>query len=144
MVRHRDVAVVKPDTAIVQVNPGLRFYGRFATERSLARLVSDYRLSNAHLYKTGRPVGRLGGFAVDLPAPSGGREEVLRSGSTGMDAGRAVLGQGWPVTACPRSGAGARELERSESRTRGQGPFGYFWGCLPTVPRRKGETHRKS
>ena len=29
------VAVVKPDTAVVQVNPGLRFYGRFATGRSL-------------------------------------------------------------------------------------------------------------
>ena len=29
------VAVVKPDTAVVQVNPGLRFYGRFATDRSL-------------------------------------------------------------------------------------------------------------
>ena len=35
LVRHCDVAVVKPDTAVVQVNPGLRFYGRFATGRSL-------------------------------------------------------------------------------------------------------------
>ena len=28
-------AVVKPDTAVGQVNPGLRICGRFATERSL-------------------------------------------------------------------------------------------------------------
>ena len=28
-------AVVKPDTAVGQVNPGLRIYGRFATERCL-------------------------------------------------------------------------------------------------------------
>ena len=35
--------------------------------------------------------------------------EVLRSGSPGMDAGRAVMGHGWPVTACPRSGTGTRD-----------------------------------
>ena len=58
--------------------------------------------------------------AFDLPAPSGGREEVLRSGSTGMDAGRAAMGQGWPVAAGPRSRTGAREPERSEGRTPGQ------------------------
>ena len=52
--------------------------------------------------------------------------EVLRSGSTGMDAGRAVLGHGWPVTACPRSGTGVREPERSEGRTQGRKRFGYF------------------
>ena len=60
LVRHCDAAAVKPDIAVVQVNPGLRFYGRFATGRSLARLVSDYRLSRAHLHQTGRPVGRFG------------------------------------------------------------------------------------
>ena len=74
--------------------------------------------------------------------------EVSRSGSTGMDAGRAVLGQGWPITACPRSGTGVRELERSESRTQGQGLFAYFYGgptlgCLAKVSRRKGGTRRK-
>ena len=52
--------------------------------------------------------------------------EVSRSGSTGMDAGRAVLGHGWPVTACPRSGTGVREPERSEGRTRERKRFGYF------------------
>ena len=66
--------------------------------------------------------------AFDLPAPSGGREEVLRSGPPGMDAGRAAMGQGWPVAACPRSGTGAREPERSEGRTPGASLFGYFFG----------------
>ena len=42
--------------------------------------------------------------AVDLPAPSGGRVEVLRSGT------------------------GAREPERSEGRTPGASLFGYFFG----------------
>ena len=67
--------------------------------------------------------------------------EVLRSGSTGMDAGRAVMGQGWPVTAGPRSRTGVREPERSEGRTMGQGLFGYFCGCLTKVPRCKSETN---
>jgi len=66
--------------------------------------------------------------------------EVLWSGSTGMDAGRAAMGHGWPVAAGPRSRTGAREPERSEGRTMGQGLFGYFCGCLTKVPRRKGET----
>ena len=52
--------------------------------------------------------------------------EVLWSGSTGMDAGRAAMGHGWPVAACPRSRAGAREPERSEGRTMGRKRFGYF------------------
>ena len=58
--------------------------------------------------------------------------EVLWSGSTGMDAGRAAMGHGWPVAACPRSRAGVRDPERSEGRTLGQGLFGYFCGC-PSV-----------
>ena len=53
-------------------------------------------------------------------------------------------GQGWPVAACPRSGTGARGLERSESRTQGQGLFAYFCGCLAKVSRRKGGTRKKS
>ena len=36
-------AVVKPDTTVDQVNPGLRIYDRFATDRSLATLLSGYR-----------------------------------------------------------------------------------------------------
>ena len=50
------------------------------------------------------------------------------------------MGQGWPVTACPRSGTGTREPERSEGRTPGQGLFGSFCGCLTKGTRRKGET----
>ncbi len=50
------------------------------------------------------------------------------------------MGHGWPVTACPRSRAGAREPERSEGRTPGQGLFGSFCGCLTKGTRRKGET----
>ena len=74
--------------------------------------------------KTGWLVSRLGkafdlAFDFDLPAPSGGRAGVLRSGSTGMDAGRAAMGHGWPVAAGPRSGTGVREPERSEGRTPG-------------------------
>ena len=65
-------------------------------------------------------------FDFDLPALPGGREEVLWSGSTGMDAGRAAMGQGWPVAAGPRSRAGVREPERSEGRTMGRKRFGYF------------------
>ena len=44
----------------------------------------------------------------------------MGSGSTGMDAGRAAMGHGWPVAAGPRSRTGAREPERSEGRTPGQ------------------------
>ena len=68
--------------------------------------------------------------------------EVLRSGCPGMDAGRAAMGHGWPVAACPRSRTGTREPERSEGRTPGQGLFGYFCGCLTKVPRCKSETRK--
>ena len=67
-----------------------------------------------------------GRSVFDLPALPGGREEVLWSGSTGMDAGRAAMGHGWPVAACPRSRACAREPEQSEGRTMGRKRFGYF------------------
>ena len=36
-------AVAKSDTWFYQIAPGLRFYGRFAADRSLASLVSGYR-----------------------------------------------------------------------------------------------------
>ena len=81
-----------------------------------------------------------GRSAFDLVALPGGREEVLWSGSTGMDAGRAAMGHGWPVAACPRSRTGAREPERSEGRTMGRGPFGSFW-VLPKGTRCKSETN---
>ena len=67
--------------------------------------------------------------------------EVLWSGSPGMDAGRAAMGHGWPVAACPRSGTGAREPERSEGRTPGGKPFWLLFRRLEKVTRRKGETN---
>ena len=62
MVRHCDAAVVKPDTTLVQINPGLRFYGRYAIGHSLAPLVSATKIASHTLAPTGRPVGRLGGY----------------------------------------------------------------------------------
>ena len=80
---------------------------------------SIYRDCAVHANRTGRSAAS-GRSAFDLPAPSGGREEVMGSGSTGMDAGRAAMGHGWPIAAGPRSRTGAREPERSEGRTPGQ------------------------
>ena len=97
------------------------------------------RLCSTHLrQKAGRSAASWRG-AFDLPALPGGREKVLWSGSTGMDAGRAAMGQGWPVAACPRSRTGARVPERSEGRTKGRGLFGSFW-VLPKGTRCKSET----
>ncbi len=59
--------------------------------------------------KPGRLSGRLAlALAFDLLAPSRGRVEVLRSGQTGMDAGLAAAGHGWPMAAGPRSRTGRR------------------------------------
>ena len=52
------VAVVKPHAAAHRVNPGLRFYDRFALERSLrssAAATGDYAV---HMRQTGRPPRR--------------------------------------------------------------------------------------
>jgi hypothetical protein len=62
--------------------------------------------------------------AFDLPAPSGGRVEVLRSGQPGMDAGLAAPGHGWPMAAGPRSRTGAREHRAlARGRTLGASVF---------------------
>ena len=45
--------------------------------------------------------------------------EVLRRGTSRMDAARGVMGQGWPMYAGPRSSTGAREVSRSETRMSG-------------------------
>ena len=111
--------------------------------RGQARLPQgDMSVENPAFKQAGRSAASTA-FDLDLPAPSGGREEVLRSGSTGMDAGRAAMGHGWPVAADPRSGTGTREPERSEGRTPGASLFGYFFGvwCTEKVTRRKGETN---
>ena len=45
--------------------------------------------------------------------------ESLRRGARGMDAARAVKGQGWPLRGDPRSSDGLREVSRSETRMQG-------------------------
>jgi hypothetical protein len=45
--------------------------------------------------------------------------ESLRRGASGMDAARAVKGQGWPLRGDPRSSDGMREVSRSETRMQG-------------------------
>ena len=97
------------------------------------------RLRSTHLRQQAGRSAASWRTAFDLPALPGGREEVLWSGSTGMDAGRAAMGHGWPVAACPRSRTGAREPERSEGRTMGRGLFGSFL-VLQKGTRRKGES----
>ena len=77
--------------------------------------------------------------AVAVVAPSRGREEVLRSGQPGMDAGLAAPGHGWPMAAGPRSRTGARAWRALAShRTKGARALGYLG--LFQVTRRKDET----
>ena len=45
--------------------------------------------------------------------------EVLRRGTSRMDAARGVKGHGRPLYAGPRSGTGRRAVERSETRMPG-------------------------
>ena len=59
-------------------------------------------------------------------SPSGGRAEVLRRGTSRMDAARGVMGQGGPMYAGPRSNTGTRDVERSETRMQGRVSFAYF------------------
>jgi hypothetical protein len=69
-------------------------------------------------------------FDLDLPAPSGGRVEVLRSGQPGMDAGLAAHGAGPERgNAEPKRGAGRR------GKT-----FWFLLWRLTKGTRRKGET----
>ncbi len=93
--------------------------------------------------QAGRPVGRLAfafALAFDLLAPSRGREEVLRSGQPGMDAGLAAPGHGWPMAAGPRSRTGARACRAlARHRTSGARALGYLG--LFQVTRRKGGTN---
>jgi hypothetical protein len=116
-----------PGNLMYQTQRFAWFLRRLRRRTQPAFLGSDYRDCVAHT--CAKQAGRSAASwrsAFDLPALPGGREEVLWSGSTGMDAGRAAMGQGWPVAACPRSRTGAREPERSEGRTMGRKRFGYF------------------
>ena len=129
-----------PENLVYQTQRLAWFLRRLRRRTQPSFLGSGYRDCVAHTCAK-RPAGRppRGAVFFDLPALPGGREEVLWSGSTGMDAGRAAMGHGWPVAAGPRSRTGAREPERSEGRTMGRGPFGSFW-VLPKGTRRKVET----
>ena len=74
--------------------------------------------------------------------------EVLRRGTSRMDAARGVKGQGRPLYAGPRSGTGRREVwPQARPGCRGGLLFGYFLlvGAAirrqEKVTRRKGETN---
>ena len=56
-----------------------------------------------------------------------GRTQAMRSGSSGMDAARALSGHGCPFSAGPRSVAGVREPDEVGPNQE-QGLFGYFFG----------------
>jgi len=60
-------------------------------------------------------------------ATLGGRAQALRRGQRGMDAALAAPGHGWPMAACPRSIAGAREPDEGGPDTGANG--------LVTLPR---------
>lgn len=68
--------------------------------------------------------------------------EVLRKGTSRMDAARGLKGHGWPLQAGPWSGTGAREVERSETRMPGVLSLWLLSLCTSKekVTRRKGET----
>ena len=74
-------------------------------------------------------------------SPSGGRVEVLRRGTSRMDAVRGVKGHGRPLYAGRRSGTGRREVwPQVRPGCRGALLFGYFLlGKQEKVTRRKGE-----
>ena len=67
--------------------------------------------------------------------------EVLRRGTSRMDAARGVKGHGRPLYAGPRSGTGRREVwPQARPGCRGALLFGYFLlGKQEKVTRRKGE-----
>jgi hypothetical protein len=68
-----------------------------------------------------------------------GRAQALRRGQRGMDAALAAPGHGWPMAACPRSNAGAREPDEGGPDI-GAGPFWLLFRLLEKVTRRKGAT----
>jgi hypothetical protein len=79
-------------------------------------------------------------LAFAVHAPSRGREEVLRSGQPGMDAGLVAPGHGWPMAAGPRSRTGARACRAwARHRTKGARALWLLWG-FSKVTRRKGGT----
>ena len=65
-------------------------------------------------------------FDLDLPPRREAERRFRGVGRPAWMPGELRSGQGWPVAACPRSGTGEREPERSEGRTQGRKHFGYF------------------
>ena len=59
-------------------------------------------------------------------SPSGGRVESPWKGLSDMDVARAVMGQGWPFTACPWSGDGAEGIPAQPGPYAGVCFFAYF------------------
>ncbi len=82
-------------------------------------------------------------FDLDLRRPVKPRwpNAGLNPWVTRQDAGLAVLGQGWPMTAAHgfKPGFGHTEPKRG-AEWWGKSPFGYFWGSFPKVTRCKSGT----
>ena len=86
-------ATVKPESGIYLNDRSVRFYDCYAAGRSLRSSAAATGAAHTRTNQAGRSAASRRS-AFDLPAPSGGRMEVLRSGPTGMVAGRAVMGHG--------------------------------------------------
>jgi len=71
-----------------------------------------------------------------------GRAQALRRGQRGMDAALAAPGHGWPMAACPRSNAGAREPDEGGPDTGAKALW--LLSRFSKVTRRKGATNISS
>ena len=97
-------AVVKPESGMYLIHRSVRFYDccvavAHHTERSLRSSAAATKTAQYTRTKQAGRSAASGCSAFDLPALPEGREEVLWSGPTGMDAGRAVMGHPWPIAA---------------------------------------------
>ncbi len=95
--------------------------------QSSPRSVSNFAFENRWV-SFALPTLRLAPTSASLHRPSDttesplseGRAQVACKGLSGMDAARAVMGQGWPFAAGPWNVTGAREPRRSRGRMQGQ------------------------
>ncbi len=91
------------------------------------RWISNFAFENRWV-SFALPTLRLAPTSASLHRPSDttesplseGRAQVACKGLSGMDAARAVMGQGWPFAAGPWNVTGAREPRRSRGRMQGQ------------------------
>ena len=88
----------------------------------------------------------LHGLSDTTESPlSGGRAQVAWKGLSGMDAARAVMGQGWPFAAGPWSVTGAREPRRSWGRMERQAFLLTFFGAgRPATEKSESPSRAKS